>query len=555
MILAAWALFFSLAPLRAFFWLHPVDLGVTTDSTLTVTDVDPDGPAYRAGVRVGQRVVGATPLAAVPVNARLSLQGRLRLARGHSLAVRVVDGNGSRAVTIRPKVQDSGTPSDPFYFGGILVGLIFVVVGSILVLLDPSKMTWAFFIFCIATGPRFHSDYYWLPTWLDVGSSAFADALRAVGFGAFLIFCTRAPSDRVSGRWRYLERSAPLVTTALLLCNAVIYLSILGYLHGEGTAERIQVWIVDATYVAGILALVATFFRERGVERSRAGWIAAGFIVGPGPWEGPTFFSLLGPLFLADLTSWQQGVPEILRLAVPLTVAYAVVRHHALNVGFVAKRTLVYGLLLCVGFATLALLTALATKTFARNGFEIGLDMAAALMVGMAIQLFHPRAFRFVDRIFLPERYRAAMALDTLRTSLRASRHDDDLQDREIESVAEELMLSSLAVFESLSDGGFVRSASTGWPDGATWHVFAGDSLVRSLNRNERVVTIRETSVAEIDVPSGLARPCLGISLSSPTAGKRLLLVGAHTDGRQPDHDEVRGVALLLGEPALRSIS
>ena len=308
-ILAAWALFFSLAPLRAFFWLPPLDLGVLTDSTLKVIDVDAGGPADRNGIRLGDRLGSPLSSEKVSFNTRLYLQGRLRMAPGESLTFRVAGKDGSRAVTIRP-VRGEGwdAASSAFYFSGILVGLVFVVVGSILVLLKPSKMTWAFYLFCIATGPRFHSDYYWLPAWLDLGSSAFADALRSVSFGALLVFCTRAPNDRVEGRWRYLERIAPLVSAGLLFCNAVIYMSIVGILHKEGIASRVQIGIVDVAYGAGVIALVATFFRARGVDRRRVGWIAAGFMIGAGPWEGPAFLSLLGPLFLADLSAWQQFV-------------------------------------------------------------------------------------------------------------------------------------------------------------------------------------------------------------------------------------------------------
>ena len=100
----------------------------------------------------------------------------------------------------------------------------------------------------------------------------------------------------------------------------------------------------------------------------------------------------------------------------PLTVAYSVVRHHALNAGLAAKRALVYGLLLCVGFAGFALLTALVTKTIASNELEIGIDITIALLIGLSLRHFHRRVLRFVDRTFLPERYLAAITLDRLQS-------------------------------------------------------------------------------------------------------------------------------------------
>ena len=122
----------------------------------------------------------------------------------------------------------------------------------------------------------------------------------------------RARSERSSSRnWHYLESvAAPIVVVGLLLCNAVIELSIVGVLHADVIASRIQVAILDATYVVGVLALVATFWRERGVERSRVGWIIAGFTIAFAARGGESFSDLYGPLFVPGVSSWQQLVPR-----------------------------------------------------------------------------------------------------------------------------------------------------------------------------------------------------------------------------------------------------
>ena len=85
------------------------------------------------------------------------------------------------------------------------------------------------------------------------------------------------------GGWRYVEWvAAPLVFVSVLLCSAVIELSIAGILHADVAAGQIRAAILDATYVVGIIALIARFFRERGAERSRVAWIIAGFAIGLG---------------------------------------------------------------------------------------------------------------------------------------------------------------------------------------------------------------------------------------------------------------------------------
>ena len=545
-IFAAWTLCFGLAPLRGLFWLPPGDMGATTDSSLTVTDVDPGGEAQRAGIRLGDRFDAAT-----------SFENRLYLQRIHNpragqlFTLRVSEKRGSRVVTWKAARQEYGTSDYAYSFVGMMSDLVFVVVASILVLLRPSKMTGAFFFYCIAAVPFLILGAAWLPGWIVFGNGIFADALRSFGFAAFLVFCARVPNDSVSGRWHYVERLAPTAFVCLFACSVAVELSILGVLHVERIAGGIQGDLLVVTYAIGILTLIATFFRQRGAERTRVGWIVAGFTVGLGAKLAANVIDGSTNMYTGlnvDLAPLAYYAGEILQLVVPLAVAYAVVRHHALNAGVIANRTLVYGLFLCGGFAAFALFDFLLTKRFARNQFEVGLDIAIALFIGLSFRFWHPRTIHLIDRIFLPDRYRAAIALDGLRTTLDVIRNEGDAPNRAVEAVAKELMLSSLAVFKKLPDGGFVRYAAAGWPKGSAWHIYAGDPLVGSFRDTARIRAIGEAQTVGLNVPAEPNKPTVGMLLSPCTTAESLILVGAHVNGRRPDQDEVRGIGALLRE-------
>ncbi len=515
---------------------------------MRVIDVDSPGPAERAGVRVGDRFDSATSF-----ENRLYLQSVRNSSPGQRVAFLITSKNGApRTINLLAETGEWDASVVPEYFMWVVVDLVFVVVGSILVLLRPSVMTWAFFLYCIGTAPGFVLGFYWLPAWLVFATGGFVNALQALGLAALLVFCVRVPNDRSLGGWRYLEWiGAPLVFVSTLSCSAVIQLSIAGALHADVAAGRIQWVILDATYVAGLLALFATFAGERGPDRSRIGWIVVGFTIALGSVLATNLLDTNASMSiytgLSSSVPWLPLVPA-LQVALPLTVAYAVIRHHALNVGFVANRTIVYGLFLCAGFAAFALLDLLATKKFANNEFEIGLDVAIALVMGLSFQFVHPRAIRLIDRIFLPQRYHAAIAMDKLRNSLRLFRNQDGGPNRAVEAVAKELMLSSLAIFKKVPDGGFVRLAAAGWPKGSAWHIFAEDPLLQSFGSSRRVRFIDETSTERLKVPMEPGRPSAGMSLSPQTADESLLLVGAHANGRRPDRDEVSGIASLLRE-------
>jgi hypothetical protein len=545
-LLSAFILFFSVAPMRGLFWLHPGDFGVTADSSLRVTEVDSPGPAYRAGIRVGDRFGTATSF-----EKRLYLQSVRNPAPGQLLELQVKGKNASqRTVDVVAEMDEFDASDIAGYFPWVVVDLIFVLVGSTLVLLRPSTMTWAFFFYCVGADPGLVLGYYWLPAWLVFTSGAFVNVLQAFGFAAFLIFCMRVPNGCAMGGWRYVEWIlAPVIFVSVLLCSAAIELSIVGVLHADVVAGQIRGAILDATYVVGILVLLARFYKERGVERSRVAWIIAGFAIGLGA-RVATNLSAPDADIYTGAGNGPAALPLLpaLEVAIPLMVALAVIRHRALNIGLTANRTLVYGLFLCAGFAVFALLDLLVTKRFARNQFEIGLDIAIALAVGLSFQFVHPRAIRLIDRIFLPERYQAAIALDRLRDSLSAMRNQDDAPNRAVEAATKELMISSLAIFKKVPDGGFVRFASAGWPKGSAWHIFAGDPLVQLFSTSRRVRIVDEVATERLRITLGPGRPTIGISLSAQTAGESLLLVGAHVGGRRPDRDEVRGIASVLSE-------
>ena len=507
----------------------------------------PDAPGYHGGLRIGDRIDGA-----ISFENRLYLEYVRNPAPGQVLVLRVRGKNGApRIANVVAETMQITASEIADYFPGTIADLLIVVVGSILVLSRPSRMTWAFFLYCIAVSPGEGLGWYYVPAWGVFVAGAFASALQALGFAALLIFCVRFPNDRSIGLWRYVESIvAPLVFVSLLLWSAVIELSIAGVLHADVIAGQIQRGILNATYVVGVLALIATFFRERGLERSRVAWIITGFTVALSARVASNLIDPGANIYTwGDLPddSWLVMLPTF-QVAIPLSVAYAVIRHQALNVGFIANRTLVYGLFLCAGFASFALLDLLATKRFAHNEFEIGLDVAIALAIGLSFQFVHPRTVRLIDRVFLPERYHAAIALDTLRTKLGFILNRDDAANHAVETVTRELALSSLALFKKLPDGGFVRFAAAGWPQGSAWHIFAGDSLAQSFGSSKRVRSIDEAATEQLKVPLEPGRPSVGMSLSPQTPGESLLLVGAHVSGRRPDRDVVRGIGSLLRE-------
>jgi hypothetical protein len=554
--LTAWASYFSVQTFRGLLFSPAGDFSLGADSRMTVTDVDPGGEAERLGIRIGDRLDPATSF-----ENRLYLQYVRNPRAGQSIEVRVMRSGGFRVVRLTAETQQPDAAVAVYYFAAILINFLLILVGSSLVLLRPSVMTWAFFVFCVATGPGYVLGNRDLPAWFVLANGTFAETLRALAIGAFLAFCARFPDDTASGRWRYLATvAAPLVALTLLIANATTALSYGGILHSERAAGNVQAVVENAAYAVGILALVATAIRERGKERGTA-IILAGLVVGI---AGRLVSRLIDPdgnIYTGESLNVSEGswlyvtwfAAGMLQVAIPLTVAYAVVRHHALRLGAFANRTLTYGIFACIGFAAFVLVDFLLTKQFARDRFEVGLDITIGLAIGISFGFWHPRAVRLIDRLFLPDRYRVTIAMDGLRSTLIALRNDGATASRSVEAVAEALMLSSLAIFKKVPDGGFVRYASAGWPKGSAWHLYATDPIV-TVVKGAHIRSIDDAQIAGVNVPRGLNGPRISLRWSRPTSEESLLLFGTHRSGRRPDHDEVRSVASLLLDFAMIGI-
>jgi hypothetical protein len=275
-------------------------------------------------------------------------------------------------------------------------------------------------------------------------------------------------------------------------------------------------------------------------------WVFAGFVGCVGGFM--TYMLLTENAQPASLLRDVLAAVNTLGLAsFPLGVGYAVVWHRAFALGFVTNRVLVYGFFA----ATLGMLFVFVdwlASTRLTYG-SLGIALGAAFGAGLLMQSQRRRAIRLVDRIFLPQRYAACIELDRIGEAVRSGVRSTD--ERVAADVADALGLASVAVFERTSDGGFLREASCGWPDGAAWHVLPQDDLCRTLTRGPGLVRISEGDCRDISLPAAAARPQFAISIRRRGHIERAILIGSRRNGTTTlDGDEVRGLAAVFAQTA-----
>jgi len=214
-------------------------------------------------------------------------------------------------------------------------------------------------------------------------------------------------------------------------------------------------------------------------------------------------------------------------------------------VSFIANRALV-GILLAVAFVVFLAVADRMLKAGWSSQVDIAIAVTIALGIGALFQANYRHVVRFVDRLFLPRRYAASLALERIAALLRD--RDAGTSERVASDIGQALGLVSVAIFTRTEDDGFVRRAAFGWPQGSTWHLLPGEALTRELHSRTRVISLASDLDREIAFPKGHVRPCVAVTAWRSNRVQSAILLGPDRSGGVPDPQTVRGLAAVLGE-------
>jgi hypothetical protein len=182
-----------------------------------------------------------------------------------------------------------------------------------------------------------------------------------------------------------------------------------------GTVATVGNWIgfgvLFASIPAAALCMVLRFRSSRGVERQQLRWVAAGATVAV---VAPLVLIPLDALDLVptDAFSWP------MLLAVPLSIAVAVLRYRLWDLDRLVSRTVTYALVTALLVVPYLLVVPAVTRLVEGSG---SLAVAAAtLAAAAAFQPLRRRVQRLVDRRFNRRRYDAARIVEGFAAGLRA---------------------------------------------------------------------------------------------------------------------------------------
>lgn len=424
-----------------------------------------------------------------------------------------------------------------------------VALGLMLVLARPSRMLWGFYLVTL-NAVFFYGIYYPFgklsPTWLETMSTATAALEVSTAFG-FLIFCLRFPSDTPTGWRARLDSVAPYALIIFAALTVWINASPL-----DGPSDAFTKFIVVACVIAtlvGSVSLALNYASARGPDRHRIKWVVLGTVCA---FSAILLFSL-GFFGVYDSVTWwsemwSNALQCTLYVALPLAVAYAVMRHRVIDVRFVLSRSLVYGTIAAVLTLVIFGLDWLFSSKMPTSRFEVSTIAGVALLIGFTLNAVRQRIGNAADALFFGAWHRTQQRAEVLGDALRRAGSKTDLYGPLTRNLAEALSLASAALFERADDGGFVRVAAFRWPGSTLWHILPDDPLARRARERLQVTNIDSQQWREPEIPHGVARPAIMAPIAAGKDVAAVLLLGAHEDGSGFDPDELRLIRRLCAD-------
>lgn len=423
-----------------------------------------------------------------------------------------------------------------------------LLIGAWLVLLRPSVMTWSFFLFCVFESPANPTVSQIGGLWLFFGDYLAWTAINGLALVPFIVFALRLSNNRSDG-WRGVaERSVVAATAILFPLN--VYASY-GVMFGwpTGLAGTIQ----SSTSIAAIPLVVCTFavsyLHVPNIDRAKIRWVGLGLAIG---YVGPLSFlvSTALPGIAFSWRPWLFNIGQSLQVAVPLSVAYVIVRHRVFDVRFVLGRAAVYGALTSLVVIAVSLVDFIAGKVISETRLAAFGDAAIAIVIGLSLNGLHRRAESTVERLFFRERRRAEERLQRVGEGLMRATSREGIANAIVAETAAALRLTSSAMFERHGDR-FVRTVALGWEHTEKIDLPADTPALLAIGVSRKPLAVCDGSWPADFLPVGLAAPVCAFSMYARGELAAVLLFGPHTGGEQIDPEELALIVRVLAAAGL----
>ncbi|HZT11603.1 MAG TPA: hypothetical protein VFA29_02290, partial [Candidatus Baltobacteraceae bacterium] len=527
----AWSIF-QILPSVGRLWTPLGDVGLAISQGGWVERVSPGSPGAQAGVRAGDRIdIPSTPFESRRVGGNAPLP-----YERYTVAIR--RANQTRLVSLFPIPEQLSAATKLGIVVRTITPIIAIVLSGWLVIMRPTAMAWGLFLFFWGLNVGSHSGSQALLPFsvACVVEYAFLLSTAAAAVG-FLLFMTLFPTNAPSSRFGVLVlRALPFIFLVMAGINTYVWIG-----------STFTGWAVDAfslltfqvlwpfVFFLGVAVFLERYIHSHGMERQRIRWVGAAFGVG----LSCLLIALTlevnypGTLSYATLSFMYAAI-----IIVPISVAYAVLKHHVIDVRFVISRTVVYAAI--TGFVVVGIgLVDWLTSTYLHEArLALALDALVTIAIAFTLNRLHRWVEATVDFLLFRDKYQAETFLSRLGRTLLNATQEETVDRALVRDPYRRLQLASAALFRKTGQT-FVLCSASGIDTSAAIAFEPDHDLVRFLCAENTRLSLSDLT----DNPFGHAS--IAIPIHQGPEMTAFVVYGIHRDGTVLDPDEVESLERL----------
>lgn len=349
------------------------------------------------------------------------------------------------------------------------------------------------------------------PVYIAYAQAFLSDLALLIGPIALIGFATAFPhAIRRTGLRRALWCAGVVLAVPIALVGAWDIGRDFFDVPQPGIVESVGQLCGVALFVCVIAALLLAMRATTGAERQRVRWITASFALGLSGYA--VSFYLYGAYW---------SLLELTLIAIPVGMAYAILRHRLLDLTFVLNRTLVYGALTTMLLPAFGILEWAADRyVSAENHTEsVLLEVGIALTLFLSMRWLHARVEWLVDTLLFRQKHLDERAILELAEELPFISSRETLLVRVTRALREHAHASRVEFYRLEDD---------------------------ALDRDDRALLAVQAKRRLIDAPDGSSLSgCLIAPLASAGEITGIVACGSKENGETYDPDERAAIAAL----------
>jgi hypothetical protein len=523
-------------------WTSFGTFGMNIDPEWKVTAVSPGSSADLAGIQRSDRIdVSALSLSDRMILTTSATGFALDPPPSYPLTVHWAHGNTARTATLIAQSESRLFAVVPTV--SRFTALVFTIIGALLVLIKPSRMTWAFFGYAVGATLGDPALLRGLSPTVYFDSEVVLDIVAVAGTVGFVVFALRFPRDLVED-WRgSLERATPFVAIAFVAMAVLIDVDRI--VLGQNIASLQIVFDIGTLAITtlGVAALLTTYFQLSGANRERIKWVASALVLS---YAAQLAIIVMSQYYVPYTPLEDYGsVLRLVFLTVPLSVAYAVLHHRVIDVRVFISRALVFGLLTTLLVVIFTLVDLIFVKMLDAGEIALPVEIISALALGFWLDRMHRSLDRIIDLVFFRQRYLGQRQIDRAAAILQHAQSVRTIDDCLIQEPFDAFALTSAALFVRSADGNFSRKFAIAWHSGTSKSLDHDDKIALTLSAEQAPLRIEEINRDRAHLPQGSLAPVIAIPILLRRRLEAVALYGPHENGADLDADEIKSLNVL----------